>query len=132
MPENLGKVISLLASADFSSTAGGTSSNGSKQYYGATIDNAGKVRVALKGEKIAGVVVNQPANGQDASVQVDGIAQVMCNGVVVAGALLATDATGQFVTPVGASGDAQVAIALEAGVAGQRISVLLKQFLGAA
>src|SRR5579864_9030919 len=90
MPENLGKVISILATSDFSAAA--------SQYLGLDLDGNGKLVLPAAGARIVGVLVNLPAPGQDGSIQIDGIAQAIAGAAVAAGARLQVNAAGQFIT----------------------------------
>jgi hypothetical protein len=121
MPENLGKVISVLSTSDFSAAT--------SQYIGVVLDANGKTVLSGAGARAVGVLLNSPAAGQAASVQVDGVAQALSGAAVAAGDLLQTDAAGKFITFVPGAGKYCVGVAMEAASAANiRFSVLLKPF----
>lgn len=119
MPENLGKVISVLSTADLSAAA--------SQYLGVDLDANGKLVLPAAGARAIGVVLNSPAAGQSGSVQIDGIAQAVAGAAVAAGALLEVNAAGQMVTAAPGAGHYLFGRALEAaGAINVRFSILIK------
>lgn len=98
----------------------------SAKQYRFVIGTAGdKVGVASAAGKVLGVLQNAPAEDETAEIMVNGVSKVICDDEV----------TEFGVIEVGTNGGADdfsagkgVGMALEAGVAGQIISVLLKDY----
>lgn len=84
------------------------------------------VDLPAAGGAIMGVQQNSPVLGEVSSVMVHGVSKARLSGTVAAGALLMVDAAGKFLTAT--SGNEAVAIAMEAGVAGDVAAILLKQY----
>jgi hypothetical protein len=120
MPENLGKVITILATTDFSAAT--------SQYLAMGLDANGKLVLPATNGRIVGTLLNSPNVGQAGSVQLDGITQGIAGAAVAAGDMLMVDAAGKFITFVPGATKYMVGWALEAGAAGgvARFSVLLK------
>jgi len=55
----------------------------------------GRVILAGAGEAVIGVLMNKPTSGQDATVQVYGIAKVMAGGAITVNSRVAPDANGK-------------------------------------
>lgn len=70
------------------------------------------------------VLLDNPSSGQYGTIALAGIAKVVAGGTIAAGDPLASDANGHAIKQVTA-GDNVVAQALEAGVSGDTISVLV-------
>lgn len=86
---NTGDMITLVAAADQSAA----------QFLGIVIDATGKGAVAgSAGAAIAGVLQNNPAAGQPGNVKIIGETKAVAGGAITAGAKVAVDATGKFVT----------------------------------
>lgn len=79
---------------------------------------------SVAGQKVDGVMMDDPKANQSVAPTMLGIAKWECGGTVAAGDRLATDANGKAVT-AGAD-EFEFAEALEAGVDGRIISVLIK------
>lgn len=95
-----------------------------KQFHFAKLASGTNVAQSLAGEKAIGVVMNKPKVGDDAEVALlGGGALVKLAGPISAGQSIKSDANGAGV--VGAATDWCPAIAMEAGIAGDVISVLL-------
>ncbi len=103
------------------------------QFAFVNVDNTGSVQLAVSGAAALGVLQNpvlaaesaasvQPLDGSISKVQVGAVA-------VAAGANLMTDANGLAITAT--TGNAIVAVALEAGAAGQTIAAVVT-YLGKA
>lgn len=96
------------------------------QFKFVTLESDGQVDLAdAAGERCLGIVENDPASGEAATVVMSGKTRIVCGGTVAAGAQLQTDASGTAITA--ASGDVSMGYALEAGVAGQVIAMELIQ-----
>lgn len=95
-----------------------------KQFHFAKLASGTNIAQAGAAEKAIGVVMNKPIVNDDAEVALlGGGALVKLAGTVAAGDSVKSDADGKGV--VGATGNWCPAVALEAGVAGDVISVLL-------
>ncbi len=75
------------------------------------------------GVAIIGILQNNPMLAEAGQVMVHGVSKALCGGTFAIGAILAVNSSGQMVAAT--TGQFGVAIALEAGVAGQIQSVLL-------
>lgn len=115
MATNLeGRHISLVAAADLSG----------KQFYAIKIDTNGNAAVAAAGEAGIGILKNNPASGQVASIQVDGISKARAGATIAAGAALASNASGLLVTAT--TGQYIVGFAKEAAVVNDIFAVVLE------
>lgn len=105
--ENLGKIITLEASADLSSS----------QFCFVTCNSTPQVALTGDGADASGVLQNKPsAAGRAADVMVGaGQTKVKSGAAITAGAWCASDASGRAVTAV--SGDYVLGQALEAATA---------------
>lgn len=124
-----GTDITLLAAADLSSS----------QYLAVVLGTSGITVASAAGADVIGILQNDPPDGQAATVRVAGITKWIAGGTIARGARVASDAAGKAKTAVagtvntsdaGASGDPLVGSfsigkALEAGVSGQVIAVLI-------
>jgi len=92
---------SLIAGEDLSSS----------QFKFVTLESDGQVDLAdAAGERCFGVLENDPASGEEATVVVSGQTRITCGGTVAAGAQLQTDASGDAITA--ASGDVSMGYAM--------------------
>lgn len=111
------KCVTIPANADLSA----------KQYFFGKVSNSsgiGQVAVCGDGEAAIGVIQNDPSSQGDATtVGISGISKVSAGGTITAGNYVASDASGEAV--VAATGDIIAGIALESGVDGDIIPVLL-------
>lgn len=106
--------ISLQSAADFSTTG---------QYRFCTVNTSGQAALASSDGRMDGVVQDNPsASDRATTVGVSGITLLELGGTVTAGDDLKSGASGVAVT----GGTAKRATALESGVSGDLISVLLK------
>lgn len=95
-----------------------------KQFHFVKLASGTNIAQAAAGEKAIGVVMNKPAVNDDAEVALlGGGALVKLAGTVAAGDSIKSNAAGAGV--VGVATDWCPAIAMEAGVSGDVISVLL-------
>lgn len=112
------------ANQDFSNEA--SSQFSAVDLVPATVSNAAS-QVALAapaaGDAIFGILQNNPILGEAGTVVVKGITKAQAGGTITAGQILSTGADGRLIPA--ATGQYGVARALEAGVAGDVISVLL-------
>ena len=104
--------ITLVAGADLSAA----------QFRFVKVNSSGYAVLAGAGEKAAGVLANDPLDGQAGTVDVGGVSKVVAGATVAAGAEVQSDAAAAATTlntgkPLG--------IALYGGAAGEIISVLL-------
>ena len=108
------KTISLQSAADFSTTG---------QYRFGTVNSSGQVALTGAAARVDGVVLGNPdAAGKAVAVGVSGVSLLELGGTVAAGGDIQSGADG-----VGVSGSTNASVvALEAGVSGDIISVLLK------
>ena len=86
-------ILSFVAAADLSA----------KQYFLVKISDSNTVDLTGNGEAAVGVLLNKPALGQIAQVQIGGLAKVVCAGALNAPVRLGSDAAGKATT--GASTD---------------------------
>lgn len=124
-----GQSMSLAAAADLTT----------KQFFAVKVDSNGKAALAAAGEFAIGVLQNNPAINQVASIQFSGTTKAVAGGTIAAGAMVTVDANGKFVTATGGrtnTSDAGVAadallgsnvfgIALTAAVANDIFSVAI-------
>lgn len=82
-----GQSISLAAAAALTA----------KQFYAVKIDSNGKAALAGAGEAAIGIVQNNPAAGQPASVMISGTSKAVAGGNITAGDPVAADADGKLV-----------------------------------
>ena len=98
----------------------------SSQFFAVKKTSAGIV-LAGAGEKVAGILQNDPVSGDPANVRFIGGSKAVIGAAVVNGAFLASNANGKLVTAT--SNDNVCAQALEAGGAdGEVINVLVQNF----
>ena len=91
--------------------------------HAAKLDTDGHIVKGTAGARCVGILQDNPENGQVGSVMALGISPAVYGGTVAANDDLASDANGHLVTAV--AGQPVVAVALEAGVAGEEHSVLI-------
>jgi hypothetical protein len=98
----------------------------SSQFKFVTLESDGEVDLAdAAGENAIGVVINDPAAGEAATVVVSGKVMVTSGGTIAAGAQIQTDASGDALTA--AAGDVVLGYALESAVDGQVFAIELIQ-----
>lgn len=105
------------------------------RYCAVVIDANGEVGLPAAGARIDAVLQNKPDVGQPAALELGrgGITFAKAGGAIAQGALVGVNASGEFIEPAGASGDAYVGKALEAASgAGSVIAVLILDGLGVA
>lgn len=110
---------------DFSITLEAGADLSSKQYTFVAVNSSGQViSPASQGNKCIGVVMNAPASGEQAVVQVSGVALVKCGATITTGAEVEALTSGQATTL--ASGKS-AGVVIEAGTntSGDIVSVLL-------
>ncbi|HCE85158.1 MAG TPA: hypothetical protein DEO99_03300 [Bacteroidetes bacterium] len=96
------------------------------QFKFVTLESDGQVDLAdSAGENCIGVLLNNPAAGEAATVAISGKVMVTSGGTIAAGAAIQTDANGDALTA--ASGDVVMGYALEAAVDGQIMAIELIQ-----
>ncbi|VVB67142.1 Uncharacterised protein [uncultured archaeon] len=93
------------------------------QYHAVKMNADGKIVKGTAGARCVGILQDDPENDQVGSVMALGISPAVYGGTVAANDDLASDANGRLVTAV--AGQPTVAIALEAGSAGEEHSVLI-------
>jgi len=94
-----------------------------KQFHAVKLTGELAIGVAGSGDLALGVLQNDPLQGDASAVAYAGVSKVKTGANVAVGNRLAPDASGALV-PAG-SGDFPIGVALEAGVSGDVISVLL-------
>lgn len=98
----------------------------SSQFKFVTLESDGEVDLAdAAGENAIGVLINDPAAGEAATVVVSGKVMVTSGGTIAAGAQIQTDASGDALTA--AAGDVVLGYALESAVDGQVFAIELIQ-----
>ena len=98
----------------------------SAQFKFVTLESDGQVDLAdAAGENAIGVLLNDPAAGEAATVAISGKVMVTSGGTIAAGAQVQTDASGYALTA--AAGDVVLGYALEAAVDGQVFAIELIQ-----
>jgi len=98
----------------------------SAQFKFVTLESDGKVDLAdAAGERAIGVLLNDPAAGESATVAISGKVMVTSGGTIAAGAQIQTDASGDALTA--AAGDVVLGYALESAVDGQVMAIELIQ-----
>ena len=98
----------------------------SAQFKFVTLESDGQVDLAdAAGENAIGVLLNDPAAGEAATVAISGKVMVTSGGTIAAGAKIQTDASGDALTA--AAGDVVLGYALEAAVDGQVFAIELIQ-----
>lgn len=98
------------------------------QFYLVKLDANGDVVLAAAAtDKIHGVLLNKPKSGEAASVGRIGVAKILAGGAIAIGDRITSDAAGKGVAAAPAAGtnNGTVGIALEAGAAGEIVSVEL-------
>ena len=98
----------------------------SAQFKFVTLESDGQIDLAdAAGENAIGVLLNDPAAGEAATVAISGKVMVTSGGTIAAGAQVQTDASGDALTA--AAGDVVLGYALEAAVDGQVFAIELIQ-----
>ena len=98
----------------------------SAQFKFVTLESDGQVDLAdAAGENCIGVLINDPAAAEAATVVMSGKVMVTAGGTIAAGAAVATDAAGAAVTA--STGNIVMGYATEAAVNGQIIAIELIQ-----
>ena len=96
------------------------------QFKFVTLESDGQIDLAdSAGENCVGILLNDPASGNAATVVMSGKTLVKSGGTIAAGASVATNATGLAVTA--ATGNIVMGYATEAAVSGQTMAVELIQ-----
>ena len=109
--------LSLVAAADLSA----------KQFHAVTVNSAGRAAIADADDQVIGIVQNNPASGQAATVAFGGVSKAAAGGNITAGNRVTANASGQIVAAANA-GDSVIGVALTGGASGEIISVLLAPF----
>ena len=101
--------------------------NGGKQYHFVKVTGVHQDGLADADDVVVGVLQNKPQGpGHAATVGYHGVSKVGADGVIAAGAPVASSADGQATATIGAPG--RVGIALQsAAAAGELIAVLLER-----
>ena len=108
--------LSLQAAADYYTT--------SYQFYLMKINTSGQFELAgAANAATVGPLQNKPKQYEAASVRQVGISKVVCGGVVACGAKVTGDSASKAVTA--AATQRYVGTALEAGISGRVISILM-------
>ena len=107
--------MTLVAAADLTA----------KQFNAVKIDSNGQAALAVLGDAIAGVLLNNPAAGQSATIQLSGVTKGKAGGTIAAGAAVTPNASGVFIAAT--TGNYIAGYAKEAAVSGDTFAILLKQ-----
>ena len=116
-----------VAAANYGNGQGLSGPYGSGQFLAVVVNATGRT-VALAaaiGAQTYGILQNKPGSGAAADVGFIGVTKAVAGGTFAAGAILMTNASGQLIAWTAGSGYAQVGTALEAGVSGQIVTVML-------
>lgn len=98
----------------------------SAQFKFVTLESDGQIDLAdAAGENCLGVLINDPAAAEAATVVMSGKVMVTAGGTIAAGAAVATNASGAAVTA--SAGNIVMGYATEAAVNGQVIAIELIQ-----
>ena len=109
--------FNLQAAADYQTT--------SKKYYFMSIDANGRADLSSAADAdLIGVLQNKPKQYQAAQIRRVGISKVMCGGTIAVAAKVTPDSAGKAVEA--AATERYGGIALEAGVSGRIISILME------
>nr|BAL52630.1 hypothetical protein HGMM_F01H12C02 [uncultured prokaryote] len=115
--ENFSPIQSFVAGVDLSS----------HQYSFVSLDSNGKLVLGTQTTPVIGVLINDPKAGQTGTVFVgNGVVQLKLAGSVSRGDVITTNASGKGVTAT--AGKKGLGVALQSGVAGEVIAVLLFNF----
>lgn len=94
------------------------------QYYAVKLNSSGQVVLASTGEKITGIIQDDPESGIAGLVMTHGISKAVLGDTVTAGEYLAVDSAGRLVP---ATGEANVvAQAYESGAVSEQRTVMLQ------
>lgn len=112
----VGTDISFVAGADLSA----------KQFCGVKVNSSG-LAVAANATDLnqVGVIQNNPASGQAATVRIAGVTKAKAGGTVAAGDRVTTDANGAFVAAT--TGKQVMGVALTGAASGDVFTVLLSE-----
>ena len=109
-----GLLNTLLAAADLRSS----------QYRAVVVNSSGRAALAGAAARDVGILQNSPNTGEAGTVMWDGVSKVVAAAAITAGALVATNASGQVITAT--TGQASCGVArTAAGGANEIISVQL-------
>lgn len=108
--------VSLLAAADLSAA----------QYRCVSLDSNGRIIQSTATSLTIGILQTKPTSGQFGSVAFMGVSKVALGGTVAAGARVMSNATGLGIAATTA-GNAVIGVALEGGVTGDIVPVLLSR-----
>lgn len=82
---------------------------------------------ATTGDRVIGVLQNNPVAGDTCTIAHSGVSKVVAGGTVTAGATVMTDSTGRAITYSGTT-EYKVGVAMESAVVGQIFAVDLIPF----
>ena len=111
------RALTLAAAADLSAA----------QYKVMQVDSTGKAALSNATSLNVGILQNNPAAGQAATVAVEGVSKILLAGTVAAGARVTSDLNALGVAAV-TVGDSVIGVALAGGAAGDLIPVLIGQY----
>lgn len=96
-----------------------------RHFFAELSSTAGQVDVCDgASDQVIGVICNEPKEDKEVLLQVAGVAKVSAGGTIAIGDRIGTDASGEAVAKT-ADADLVCGIALEAGVDGDIVSILL-------
>jgi len=95
-----------------------------KQFYWAAGSGAGCGLAGAADEDLVGLIQNKPSSNRATEIRRVGVSKMECGGNITAWDKVTSDANGKGVTA--ADGERYGGIALEAGVSGRVISVLME------
>jgi hypothetical protein len=119
--ENFSPLLTMTAGADLSA----------KQYFFVSVAADGQIDPTGDGAQADGVLQDAPSAAGDPALVFSGIGftKVSAGGTITAGDDLASDAAGEAITST--SGDEILGVAMESGVDGDIITMLLRNGSGA-
>lgn len=102
-----------------------------KQYFMCKLNSTPAVALcSVAGERVDGILQNEPASGEHAELMTYGISKVLCGGTVAAGDSVMTDAAGEAV--LATIGKWALGTMLQAGVDGDVKALLIRPHIVAA
>ncbi len=105
--------LTLLAGADLSA----------KQFHAVKLNSSGKVVLASDGDKIVGILQDDPENGQAGVIMVSGASPVIFGDTVTAGQEVQANAAGKIITKASGVG---IGFCLEGGTVNKVGTILIK------
>lgn len=96
-----------------------------KKFYGVKLDGDGKAALSGAGERVVGIMQDEPAAGEHGAVVLSGPSWAKAGASINAGDLLKSDADGKLI-PVTTDKDAYVGQAMEDAATNDQVSIIVK------